>query len=95
MKKKIIYAFLTCTLVIMGSILLTSMTKKNAKPKKNSFGTSFSIVNHTSTPWTNIKIGSNNYAPSQMPCTCYPTTDDFTVIVTFSSAVTGAIQIVD
>jgi hypothetical protein len=93
MKKKIIYPLLTGCLILISAAFLVSMTKKNTKNKK--YGTTLTLVNHSSTPWSYIVVDGTTVYPYQMPYTNYPTYDDFIVSVHFSSSFTGAIQIVD
>jgi hypothetical protein len=94
MKKKIIYPLISSILIISCAFILVSMTKKSTKNNKK-FGTTFTVVNHSSIPWTSITLGNDIIYPNQLPYNNFPTTDDFTVSVHFSSSFTGAIQIVD
>lgn len=95
MKKKILYPILTSVLVIAGVLLLVSMTKKNSNSGKPLTNGTLSLTNHSSAQVTSIHLNNSTYLPIDLPCSCYPSTDENTITVYFSSSFTGAIQIVD
>ncbi|MFT4152990.1 hypothetical protein [Parafilimonas sp.] len=98
MKNKFVYPLLAGVVLLTGAILLLSMTRKTPTPKKAQTGVACTFENNSSATVTSVKVSFGGNAAVPVPCSsCYPfgSGRDAIVTVTFSSAFSGAIEILD